>query len=319
MFDVVNEVIQGFDLLSHLPGLVVGLGVALATYSILKALTRPRTRLDLDDEWRDPPPLIYKLFKPIVRMLSSDVKGFLSEKQMKYLAQRLSAGGMNYAILPEEFVTLKWVCLVVGSIAAITMYSVNDGLGPEALVIVISTIPIGYFYPDLWLNDKIRYRRRIVEKDFPFLLDLLVLSMRAGLNYSASLSHAIASLPNGPVRDEFGKLLREIRAGKARREALTDLGKRMNIPSVNNFVAAMNQAEETGGEIVDVLTVQAEQKRAERFSTAEEKANKAPIKMLLPMMLFLFPIVFMLVAFIMAVKLAEADLLPEVLLRLLVS
>lgn len=316
MFDQLLESLPKFD--TQIPGLIIGLGIAVATYSVLKAATRPRSRLETDDEWRDPPPLIYKLFKPIIRMFAADVRGFIGEKQSKYLTQRLSAAGMNYAILPEEFVTLKWICLVVGSVAAISMYTVNDGLGPEALVIVISSIPIGFLYPDLWLNDKIRVRRKIVEKDFPFLLDLLVLSMRAGLNYSSSLGQAIDSLPSGPVKDEFAKLLREIRAGKLRRQALLDLGDRMNIPSVNNFIAAMNQAEETGGEIVEVLTLQAEQKRTERFSAAEEKANKAPIKMLLPMMLFLFPIVFMLVAFIMAVKLAEADLLPEALVRLLV-
>lgn len=318
MFDSIVEWWSNFEFTLHVPGLIVGAGIAVATFSVLKAATKPKSRLDIDDEWRDPPPLIYKLFKPIVRMFSSDVSGFIGDRQKQTLTQRLSAGGMNYAILPEEFVTLKWVCLVVGSLTAIFLYSINQGLGPEALVIVVSAIPIGYLYPDLWLNDKIRYRRRVVEKEFPFLLDLLVLSMRAGLNYSASLGQAISSLPNGPVKDEFGKLLREIRAGKVRRQALLDLGLRMNIPSVNNFVAAMNQAEETGGEIVEVLTVQAEQKRSERFSAAEEQANKAPIKMLLPMMLFLFPIVFMLVAFIMVVKLAETNLLPEFLLRLLV-
>ncbi|MDX1693501.1 MAG: type II secretion system F family protein [Ketobacteraceae bacterium] len=318
MFDNFQEFLASIDIGTQGPGLIVGLALGVATFSILKAATRKRSRLDDDDEWRDPPPLIYKLFKPVVRMFARDVRGFINEKQYKALSQRLSAGGMNYAILPEEFVTLRWVCLIVGTVTAIFLYSVNEGLGAEALVIVILAVPIGFLYPDLWLNDKIRYRRRIVEKDFPFLLDLLVLSMRAGLNYSSSLGQAIASLPPGPVRDEFGKLLREIRAGKVRRDALSDLGERMNIPSVNNFVAAMNQAEETGGEIVEVLTLQAEQKRSERFSAAEEQANKAPVKMLLPMMLFLFPIVFMLVAFIMVVKLAETNLLPEFLVRLLV-
>lgn len=319
MFESVKEFLSGFGTAGTIPSLIVGVGLAVATYSLLKAATRPKSRLSLDDDdWRDPPPLIYKLFKPIVKMFANDVNGFLNERTRHSLSQRLSAGGMNYAILPEEFVTLKWICLVVGTVIAIFLYSVNDGLGPEALVIVISSIPIGFLYPDLWLNDKIRYRRRIVEKDFPFLLDLLVLSMRAGLNYSASLAQAIASLPNGPVKDEFSKLLREIRAGKPRREGLLSLGERMNIPTVNNFVAAMNQAEETGGEIVEVLTIQAEQKRSERFSAAEEQANKAPVKMLLPMMLFLFPIVFMLVGFIMVVKLAETNLLPESILRLLV-
>ena len=133
------------------------------------------------------------------------------------------------------------------------------------------------------------------------------------------MGQAIASLPNGPVREEFAKLLRETRAGKSRREALLDLAERMNIDSVNQFVAAVNQAEETGGEIVDVLTAQAEQKRTERFNSAEETANKAPVKMLIPMMAFLFPIIFMLLTFVVMVKLAEIDMLPVSMLRLLAT
>jgi tight adherence protein C len=139
------------------------------------------------------------------------------------------------------------------------------------------------------------------------------------LNYSSSLGQAIASLPEGPVREEFAKLLREIRAGKSRRQALLDLGERMSIASVHNFVAAMNQAEETGGEIVDVLTQQAHQRRNERFNKAEEIANKAPVRMLLPMMAFLFPILFMLIAFIIVVKLGEMGMLSDGMLRLLMT
>lgn len=301
----------------HFPPLLIAAGFAAGVFGLLKLIlrTRPKER----EDWRDPPPLIYKIFKPVVRLFSGDARRIMSDESYGRLQQRLSAGGMNYAIMPEEFVTLRIVFALFCALVSAVLFQMDTQFGPEIRAFLVLLGPIGYFYPDIWLKDKIGYRRRLVAKEFPFLLDLLVLSMRAGLNYSSSMGQAISSLPNGPVKDEFGKLLREIRAGKPRREALLDLGTRMNIPSVSNFVAAINQAEETGGEIVDVLTVQAEQRRAERFNEAEAAANKAPVKMLLPMMLFLFPIVFMLVAFIMMVKLAESDLLPEVLLRLLLT
>lgn len=301
----------------HIPPLLIAAGFAVGVFGLLKLILR--TRPKESEEWRDPPPLIYKLFKPVVRLFAGDIRRSMSDLSYTRLQQRLSAGGMSYAIMPEEFVTLRVVFSLFCVGVSVTLFQIDTQLGPEVRAFLILLGPIGYFYPDIWLRDKVAYRRRLVAKEFPFLLDLLVLSMRAGLNYSSSLGQAISSLPNGPVKDEFGKLLREIRAGKPRRDALLDLGSRMNIVSVNNFIAAINQAEETGGEIVDVLTVQAEQRRAERFNEAEAAANKAPVKMLIPMMLFLFPIVFMLVAFIMMVKLAESDLLPEALLRLLLT
>ncbi|OUR88221.1 hypothetical protein A9Q81_24440 [Gammaproteobacteria bacterium 42_54_T18] len=301
----------------YLPGLFVAITVTLGTYALIKLVVR--TRPSEPEDWRDPPPLIFKLLKPIISLFALDVRSLMKDSYYKRISSRLSAAGMNYAIMPHEFVTLKIVCTVTAIVSVLAVYNIDQSLGPEALIFLFSVIPAGYFYPDLWLSDRIGTRRAIVAKEFPFLLDLLVLSMRAGLNYSTSLGQAIASLPKGPVKEEFAKLLREIRAGKVRRDSLLDLAERMNIDSVHNFVAAVNQAEETGGEIVDVLTAQAEQKRTERFNNAEETANKAPVKMLIPMMAFLFPIIFMLLGFVMIVKLAEIDMIPASLLKLLAS
>ena len=308
---------SSFSFALLLPTLLWMLAIGVGVFALLKLIIR--TRPKDSEEWRDPPPLIYKLFKPIIRLFSADVRRLLSEKGYTRLQHRLSAAGMNYAIMAEEFATLKIICALVAALTAGYLYYTVSDIGAEVQLFLLVLGPLGYFYPDIWLRDKMTIRRRRVAKEFPFLLDLLVLSMRAGLNYSTSLGQAISSLPEGPVKDEFGKLLREIRAGKVRRDALLDLAARMDINSIHNFVAAINQAEETGGEIVDVLSIQAEQRRAERFNEAEAAANKAPVKMLLPMMMFLFPIVFLLVGFIMVVKLAESNLLPDVLLRLLLS
>ena len=317
IFDKFISWIAHHSMLSLLPSLLIGLSIALGVFSLTKLVVR--TRPKESQEWRDPPPLIYKLFKPIVGLFSHDVHLLMSKTYYARLSNRLSAGGMNYAVMPHEFVTLKLVSMVVAFVVSVSLYNIDSDLGPEALVFLFMVVPVGFFYPDIWLGDKIGSRRRMVAKEFPFLVELLVLSMKAGLNYSTSLSQAVVSLPHGPVKEEFNKLLREVRAGKPRRDALLDLGKRMNIHLVDNFVASLNQAEETGGEIVDVLMAQADQKRSERFSYAEEMANKAPIKMLIPMMIFLFPIIFMLLTFVMIVKLSEIDMIPESMLRLLYS
>lgn len=302
--------------LQFFPAFIIASAFGVGAYALITLVVN--TRAKSEEDWRDPPPLIFKLFKPIVRLFSGEVRAAMSDAMLKRINVRLSTGGMNYAIMGEEFFTLKLVCLIIMTAISIGTFSTASQFGAEIRLLVVALVPLGYFYPDIWLNDRINQRRARVAKEFPFLLDLLVLSMRAGLNYSTSLGQAIASLPNGPVKEEFGKLLREIRAGKVRRDALLDLSNRMNTKSISNFVAAINQAEETGGEIVEVLTLQAEQRRVERFNKAEEIANKAPIKMLLPLVLFLFPIIFMLIAFVLIVKLAETDFVPPVLMNLLV-
>lgn len=319
MFEKILGYLSGLSVPGYLPPILIALGVSIGGYALLTLIISNRPRIKQLEEWRDTPPILFRLFKPIILLFSSEVRNIMRDEAYERTQKRLSAAGMNYAIMPEEFLTLKIVCLIISSVVVVSVYKIDGTLGPEALIILFSIVALGFFYPDIWLTDKVGARRRLVSKDFPFLLDLLVLSMRAGLNYSSSLAQAIASLPKGPVRDEFAKLLREIRAGKARRQALSDLASRMEIGSIHNFVAAMNQAEETGGEIVGVLTAQAEQRRTERFNSAEEVANKAPVKMLIPMMAFLFPIIFMLMGFVMVVKLAEIDALPASMMKLLMS
>lgn len=302
---------------TYLPSVIVSAASFLAALGLMLLVKKRKAIPDKDEGWRDPPPLIYLLFKPIVRLFTYEANRVISDKRKTMVSNRLSAAGFSYAILPEEFVVLKFVCCVFGGLASLLVLKANPNAGPEILIFVITFAPVGFFYPDLWLSDQIAKRRRTVIREFPFLLDLLVLGMRAGLNYSGALSHAIGALPHGAVREEFSKVLREIRAGKSRREALLSLGDRMNIEAINNFVAAINQAEETGGEIVDVLMAQAEQRRNERFNSAETQANKAPVRMLMPMLFFLFPIIFMLLAFIIIVKMASIGFMPDGLTDLL--
>lgn len=310
---------MNFQVLSaNLPGIVVAVASFLGVLAMLSLIKKQRELPSEDEEWRDPPPMMYRLFKPLVRLITPEANRLISDKRKEVLAAKLSAAGFGYAILPQEFVVLKYLCFIFGGLVSLLTLKSNPDVGTEIYVFVVTFAPIGFFYPDLWLSDQITRRKSLVIKEFPFLLDLLVLGMRAGLNYSGALSHAIGAMPKGAVKEEFGKVLREIRAGKSRREALLALGDRMNIEAINNFVAAVNQAEETGGEIVEVLVTQADQRRNERFGAAEVKANKAPVQMLIPMVLFLFPILFMLLAFIIMVKLNAMSMLPDSVSALLV-
>jgi tight adherence protein C len=133
--------------------------------------------------------------------------------------------------------------------------------------------------------------------------------MKAGLNFIAALEQAVGSLREGPVKQEFSRYLRESRAGLSRRAALDRLATRVMLPAVTNFVAAVSQAEQTGGSLGDVLADQTRQRRQERFLRAEKLANQAPVKMLFPLIALLFPTTFIIIGFPIVIQLLEAGAL----------
>lgn len=252
--------------------------------------------------WRDRPPPWFSSFLPVINMFN--LVRPLSPDSMSYqvLQDKLKASGYSYAIKPEELAAARWVGLAYG---CFFVFVLVKGLSIENfnyLVMATLAIPIGFFYPDIWLNDTIKERQRIISKHFPFFLELLVLAMRAGLNFTSALEHATNKLPDGPLRQELQHLVRDIRTGVNRRESLDAMAKRVAMPEVSNFVAAINQAEEVGGELGDLLFKQAAQRRKERFLKAEEMAGKAPVKMLGPLVGLLFPMTFVIIIFVIYIK-----------------
>lgn len=245
------------------------------------------------EAWRGNVPSVFRLLRPVINLFVVGVEEGMSDTEKSLLRTRLHTAGLGYSILPEEFVVVRWLGLVMGLLLIGFLLLVLEK--PPVYIALIA--PLGYYYPNIWLNDVIKRRHLRIEKEFPFFLELLVLVMRAGLNFATAASHSVSKMPEGPVKEEFSRMLRDIRTGLNRREALTNLAARVNLPSISNFVAAVNQAEETGGELGQALIVQAEQRRSERFLRAEKQANQAPVKMLGPLVLLLFPIVFILIFF----------------------
>ncbi len=300
-----------------IPLLLMSASATLLLVGVVLWASNLRLRQREDDEsWRDSPPKLLVVFRPIVNLFAFEVRGRISPARYKRLQQRLSAAGMNYAVLPEELVVLRYICMMIGLMLSAYIYFHYSPLKPELLALALALIPLGFFYPEIWIRDRIKTRKKFVERDFPFILDLLILSMQAGLSYSAALSGAVGRLPIGPVKEEFEKLLREIKAGRARREALLAMAERMDMEAINNFVATINQADETGSEVGHMLRSQADQRRSERFLKAEEKAGKAPVKLLIPLVLFLFPNIFILLGFILITKM-DAGMLPPIIAELL--
>ncbi len=255
-----------------------------------------------DQSWRDKSPHMFRLVRPLVNLFTKKVTESIDKHKLAVLKDRLSSAGMSYAIRPEEFIVTKRVFLALGITLFIYVYFMLELVSPMVITVVAVIVPIGFFYPDIWLRDKIKLRQHNFSKMFPFFLDLLVLSMRAGLNFASALDHSVEKMPPGPVKDEFTKVLRDTRTGLSRRESLVTMSERVQMPAVGNFVSAVNQAEESGGEVGDVLSIQAQQRRTERFLRAEKLANQAPVKMLGPLIGLLFPITFIIIMFPIFIK-----------------
>jgi tight adherence protein C len=150
---------------------------------------------------------------------------------------------------------------------------------------------LGYFMPVLWLRSKIRQRQTEIVKSLPDALDLLTITVEAGLGFDGALQK-VAQKWDNYLSKGFSKVVQEMRLGIPRREALRNMDTSMGVPDVTTFVAAIIQAEQLGVSIAKILRVQSEQMRIKRRQRAEELANKAPIKMLFPMAFLIFPALF---------------------------
>ena len=152
-------------------------------------------------------------------------------------------------------------------------------------------------WPDAWLRRRGAARRAEIERQFPFLLDLVVLGVQAGLNMQGALVEAVANGPPGALREELARVLSDIRAGQPRGAALLSMADRANVHAVYAWVAAVAQADALGMSIAPRLSAQAEALRDARFERAEQLALEAPVKMLFPLIVFFFPCTFIVIAF----------------------
>jgi tight adherence protein C len=259
-----------------------------------------------DEDWRDHLPWFLRALRPAMRWYGPAVDASLTSQRREVLQAQLDAAGAAYLINPAEFIVIRRVVAVLGaiaSVAAIVLFDLKDSLH---IAIAAAITPLCLLYPDLRLREVTRRRQARFVKEFPFFLEVLVLAMKAGLNFTAALEQAVNSLGTGPVKQEFSRYLRESRAGLTRRSALDRLAARVMLPAVTNFVAAVAQAEQTGGSLGDVLADQARQRRQERFLRAEKLANQAPVKMLLPLIALLFPTTFIIIGFPIVIQLLQA-------------
>ncbi len=200
---------------------------------------------------------------------------------------KLYAGGrpMN----TSQFMALKFILTIALPVGIYALFQ------PMPLVLVVAMV-IGYFLPDLWLNTKIKNRKKEILKDLPYVIDLLNICVGAGLDFMVAVNHVIKEFRACVLVEELRVLVREIQMGLSRRDALKNLAKRIKSQEVNSFVRTLLQADRMGTPITSALKMHAEELRDIRFQRGEEMALKAPIKLLFPLLFFILPVVLIIVA-----------------------
>ena len=148
---------------------------------------------------------------------------------------------------------------------------------------------VGFVYPDIWLTEAIQKRRRKIFRDLPDILDVLRLATDAGFDLTSALTAVIEQGRKGPLLDELELVEREVQLGRPRHEAFKRFAERLDMPEINSFVIALNQADRLGASIGPVLRAQSEMSRSRRWQLAEALVNKIPMKMLMPLVIFIFP------------------------------
>jgi len=235
-------------------------------------------------------PLTERVIFPAARKLGEIVTRFTPQNALQTTARRLELAGNPRGLEPAIFWALRIILAVVIGGFMLFIYSIGDlnwTLGRKVLVMAIFAA-LGYYVPDLLLTSRIQRRQKGVWKAMPDALDLLTICVEAGLGFDGAMQKVFEKWDN-ELSLSFGRVIREIQLGKLRREAMRDMADRVGIPEMTSFVAAVIQSEQLGVSMAKVLRIQSDQMRIKRRQLAEEQAHKAPIKMLIPMALLIFP------------------------------
>jgi tight adherence protein C len=255
-----------------------------------------------DRAFLDTPPPTFKLAWPLVQLVSFRLGGLLSVAYRHRKQLDLRHAGLDYALSPEQFFAGKILC-GLGSALVLVLILLPVGM-PSSLWLSVVAV-LGFYFPDLWLRDAREHRQRQILKALPFYLDIVTLCVESGLNLTSAIAQAVAKAPPNPLKFELQRVMRDIRTGRPRIESFRGMAERLQMAAISNLVSALVTADRQGAALGPILRAQAEQRRSERFLRAEKLAMEAPVKMLFPLIAFIFPCTFAVIAFPIAVKFLE--------------
>jgi tight adherence protein C len=278
----------------------VGLWVVLSSAdekATVRASLRQLEGYEVVDNVRDQEllkPMRERTVAPVVGGLVDLGKRFTPDGYTDKVRSRMVASGNNSSDAVDRFVAIKVIGFALTPLSVFLVFGFLGMSGMMGLVVSGLLAAVLIFGPDAVLNRRVEERQRQIRTKLPDVLDLLVISVEAGLGFEQALDRTVASVP-GPLTQEFARMLGEVRAGASRADAMRAMEKRTDVPELRSFVLAILQADTFGVSIGRVLRAQADEMRIKRRQLAQEKAQKAPVKMMIPMVFCVFPALFVVV------------------------
>lgn len=239
-------------------------------------------------------PVKERTVQPIQTRLVEIGKRFTPDGYSETVRDKLVASGNNSLDSVDRFIAVRVVGVALIPFILILVFGVLAMSGMMAYATAGLLIALAVLGPDATLARKVEDRQNEIRRKLPDVLDLLVISVEAGLGFEQALDRTVSAVP-GPLTAEFGRMLGEVRAGASRADAMRAMEKRCDVPELRSFVLAILQADTFGVSIGRVLRAQADEMRIKRRQMAQERAQKAPVKMMIPMVFCVFPALFVVV------------------------
>lgn len=239
-------------------------------------------------------PLLTRLVRPLAGSIGEKIAGLVPRRRAERIRHRLLIAGVSAKVGPEEFVVMQGIGLGAGVLLGLALGKTAGYEGFGLLRMVVILAGMGVFAPAAWLRRKQDERQSSIRRDLPDVLDLLAISVEAGVGFEGAVEVVIRHF-DSPLAVEFSRMLQEMELGLPRREALQNLKRRTEVPELSNFVLILVQADALGMPIGRVLRTQAVEMRLKRRQWAREKAARLPVKILLPLTLFILPALFVVI------------------------
>jgi tight adherence protein C len=280
--------------------ILIALSAALAVAALVLWVAAGASAVPAESRtYRDQPPPSFRMAWWPIRVLAHYLGRLCPKSRVAASRRRLVLADLDFALEPEQFLAAQWLlAALLAGLAAFILTAWQQNPWWE----MITAAAAGWLFPRLWLRDRIAVRRRSVLRELPFTLDIVTLCVEAGLTLPNAFQQAVAKGPPGSLRDELARVLRDLRAGKGREQALRSLATRLDYAATTQLVSGLIQADSLGMNLGPILRAQAEQRRVERFARAEKLAMEAPVKMLLPLIACIFPCTFLILGFPIAMK-----------------
>jgi tight adherence protein C len=239
-------------------------------------------------------PVRQRTVAPVAEALTDIGRRFTPDGYSEKVRDKFTAAGYRGTDSVDRFIALRVILVALIPGVWYLTYGVLKMEGMMGLAVAVLLSVALLLGPDSVLDRRVGERRDAIRKSLPDVLDLLVISVEAGLGFEQALDRTVAAVP-GPLTDEFARMLGEVRAGASRANAMRAMEKRADVPELRSFVLAILQADTFGVSIGRVLRAQADEMRIKRRQLAQERAQKAPVKMLIPMVFCVFPALFVVV------------------------